>query len=103
GVDLGERGVGVGAERFVDEPGDGRGGGAAAGQPEGDAVAGADGRLESALAGARGRFVLVKPDRYVAAVFPSARAARVRDALAGYFDMAGHFDTVGHFDMEGTS
>ncbi|MBO2460658.1 bifunctional 3-(3-hydroxy-phenyl)propionate/3-hydroxycinnamic acid hydroxylase [Actinomadura violacea] len=53
------------------------------------AVADADGRLGAALASARGRFVLVKPDRYIAAVFPSARAALVRDALAGYFDMEG--------------
>ncbi|MEU6754308.1 hypothetical protein ABZ914_49470, partial [Spirillospora sp. NPDC046719] len=53
------------------------------------AIADADGRLQSALAAARGRFVLVKPDRYVAAVFPSAHAARVRDAMAGYFDLEG--------------
>ncbi|MER6815067.1 bifunctional 3-(3-hydroxy-phenyl)propionate/3-hydroxycinnamic acid hydroxylase [Spirillospora sp. NPDC000708] len=53
------------------------------------AIADADGRLQSALAAARGRFVLVKPDRYIAAVFPSARAALVRDALAGYFDLEG--------------
>ncbi|MFG2592344.1 bifunctional 3-(3-hydroxy-phenyl)propionate/3-hydroxycinnamic acid hydroxylase [Streptomyces sp. NPDC048438] len=33
-----------------------------------DAVADADGRLEEALATARNRFVLVKPDRYIAAV-----------------------------------
>ncbi|MFC9502776.1 bifunctional 3-(3-hydroxy-phenyl)propionate/3-hydroxycinnamic acid hydroxylase [Streptomyces sp. NPDC057002] len=33
-----------------------------------EAVADADGRLEEALASARNRFVLVKPDRYIAAV-----------------------------------
>ncbi|HEX2312456.1 MAG TPA: bifunctional 3-(3-hydroxy-phenyl)propionate/3-hydroxycinnamic acid hydroxylase [Thermomonospora sp.] len=48
------------------------------------AVADADGRLEGALRPARGRFVLVKPDRYIAAVFTSDRADRVRALLDSY-------------------
>ncbi|MGI5169052.1 bifunctional 3-(3-hydroxy-phenyl)propionate/3-hydroxycinnamic acid hydroxylase [Spirillospora sp. CA-253888] len=48
------------------------------------AIADADGRLDAALAGARGRFVLVRPDRYVAAVFTAAQAGRVRAGLAPY-------------------
>ncbi|MBO2455278.1 bifunctional 3-(3-hydroxy-phenyl)propionate/3-hydroxycinnamic acid hydroxylase [Actinomadura barringtoniae] len=53
-------------------------------RPHGErqAIADADGRLEAALAGAHGRFVLVKPDRYIAAVFPAARSARVAAELA---------------------
>ncbi|REE95660.1 bifunctional 3-(3-hydroxy-phenyl)propionate/3-hydroxycinnamic acid hydroxylase [Thermomonospora umbrina] len=55
-------------------------------RPRGErlAVADADGRLETALGAARGRFVLVKPDRYVAAVFTPDRAARVRAMLGSY-------------------
>lgn len=49
------------------------------------AVTDADGRLEAALAPARGHLVLVKPDRYVAAVVGSgdlpSLAAGLRDAL----------------------
>jgi 3-(3-hydroxy-phenyl)propionate hydroxylase len=45
------------------------------------AIADADGRLEAALLGARGRFVLVKPDRYVAAVFGAGRLPLVARAL----------------------
>ncbi|TDD40152.1 bifunctional 3-(3-hydroxy-phenyl)propionate/3-hydroxycinnamic acid hydroxylase [Actinomadura sp. KC06] len=48
---------------------------------ERQAIADADGRLEAALAGTRGRFVLVKPDRYIAAVFSAAQAAQVATAL----------------------
>ncbi|GAA2636300.1 FAD-dependent monooxygenase [Actinomadura fulvescens] len=51
-------------------------------QGERQAIADADGRLEAALGGATGRFVLVKPDRYIAAVFPATQAARVGAALA---------------------
>ncbi|MFC4909563.1 bifunctional 3-(3-hydroxy-phenyl)propionate/3-hydroxycinnamic acid hydroxylase [Actinomadura gamaensis] len=47
---------------------------------ERQAVADADGRLEAALAPADGCFVLVKPDRYIGAVVPPARAGLL-DAL----------------------
>ncbi|MQY06606.1 bifunctional 3-(3-hydroxy-phenyl)propionate/3-hydroxycinnamic acid hydroxylase [Actinomadura macrotermitis] len=59
-------------------------------RPRGErqAVADADGRLEAALAGARGRFVLVKPDRYIAAVFPPDQAARVGAALARHITVS---------------
>lgn len=53
------------------------------------AIADADGRLEAALAGARGRFVLVRPDRYVAAVFAADDHPRVERALARYGLFAG--------------
>ncbi|MDX6741560.1 FAD-dependent monooxygenase [Actinocorallia sp. A-T 12471] len=46
------------------------------------AVADADGRLAAALGSARGRFVLVKPDRYVAAVFAADDHTRVGAALS---------------------
>jgi 3-(3-hydroxy-phenyl)propionate hydroxylase len=46
------------------------------------AIADADGRLEAALAGARGRFVLVKPDRYIAAVFAAHDHPRIERELA---------------------
>ncbi|WP_059005696.1 bifunctional 3-(3-hydroxy-phenyl)propionate/3-hydroxycinnamic acid hydroxylase [Streptomyces specialis] len=45
------------------------------------AVADADGRLEEALAAARNRFVLVKPDRYIAAVMGPDELASVGAAL----------------------
>lgn len=45
------------------------------------AVADADGRLEEALAGARNRFVLVKPDRYIAAVMGPGDIPAVAEAL----------------------
>jgi 3-(3-hydroxy-phenyl)propionate hydroxylase len=53
-------------------------------RPHGErqAIADADGRLEAALAGVRGRFVLVKPDRYIAAVFPAGQVRRVAAGLA---------------------
>lgn len=44
-------------------------------------VADADGGLERAVGGERGRFVVVKPDRYVAAVFGAASATAVAAAL----------------------
>ncbi|WP_019633945.1 bifunctional 3-(3-hydroxy-phenyl)propionate/3-hydroxycinnamic acid hydroxylase [Actinomadura atramentaria] len=50
--------------------------------PGRDAVADADGRLQAALASARGRFVLVKPDRYIAAVFSPLQTAPVARLLA---------------------
>ncbi|WP_394812876.1 FAD-dependent monooxygenase [Streptomyces boetiae] len=50
------------------------------------AVADADGRLEAALRAARGRFVLVKPDRYIAAVFSPAEAAGVAARLRALLD-----------------
>ncbi|WP_067479101.1 bifunctional 3-(3-hydroxy-phenyl)propionate/3-hydroxycinnamic acid hydroxylase [Actinomadura hibisca] len=50
------------------------------------AIADADGRLEAALGAARGRFVLVKPDRYIAAVVPAARIAALRTVFAPYFE-----------------
>ncbi|NRQ32173.1 bifunctional 3-(3-hydroxy-phenyl)propionate/3-hydroxycinnamic acid hydroxylase [Nonomuraea sp. NN258] len=55
-------------------------------RPSGErrAVADADGRLESALGPARGRFVLVKPDRYVAAVFAAPGSGQVGDLLRAY-------------------
>ncbi|MFC0039065.1 bifunctional 3-(3-hydroxy-phenyl)propionate/3-hydroxycinnamic acid hydroxylase [Actinomadura rayongensis] len=46
------------------------------------AVADADGRLQAALASARGRFVLVKPDRYIAAVFSPLQASVAAPLLA---------------------
>jgi 3-(3-hydroxy-phenyl)propionate hydroxylase len=55
-------------------------------QPGRQAIADADGQLESALQAARNRFVVVKPDRYVAAVFGprevAAVGSRLREALA---------------------
>lgn len=45
------------------------------------AVADADGALDAALASARGRFLLVKPDRYIAAVFTADQAARAHTEL----------------------
>ncbi|MFG1609777.1 bifunctional 3-(3-hydroxy-phenyl)propionate/3-hydroxycinnamic acid hydroxylase [Actinoplanes sp. NPDC049265] len=48
------------------------------------AVADADGRLEGALASAAGGFVLVKPDRYVAAVIRPGGAAQIADRLRAF-------------------
>ncbi|WP_051174948.1 bifunctional 3-(3-hydroxy-phenyl)propionate/3-hydroxycinnamic acid hydroxylase [Nocardia exalbida] len=45
------------------------------------AVGDADGELEDLLSGVSGRFVLLRPDRYVAAVFRSARAEFTASAL----------------------
>jgi len=45
------------------------------------AIADTDGRLESALGTASGRFVLLKPDRYIAAVFPASQAERIAQFL----------------------
>lgn len=44
-------------------------------------IADADGRLQQLCAGLAGQFVLVRPDRLVAAVFPPAQAERVSAAL----------------------
>lgn len=49
------------------------------------AVADADGRLEAAFSAASGAFVLVKPDRYIAAVVPPNRIAEIYTLLATYF------------------
>jgi 3-(3-hydroxy-phenyl)propionate hydroxylase len=46
------------------------------------AIADTDGTLEAMLGSARGRFVLVKPDRYVAAVFPVCEADGVATAMS---------------------
>ena len=46
-----------------------------------EAIADADGELEAALHTARGRFILVKPDRYVAAVMRPADVAAVGSNL----------------------
>ncbi|MFI1166926.1 bifunctional 3-(3-hydroxy-phenyl)propionate/3-hydroxycinnamic acid hydroxylase [Streptomyces sp. NPDC020801] len=46
------------------------------------AVADADGQLEAATGGMRGRFVLVKPDRYIAAAFLPDQAGSVGGHLA---------------------
>jgi 3-(3-hydroxy-phenyl)propionate hydroxylase len=54
------------------------------------AIADADGRLETALASARGRFVLLKPDRYVAAVFAAADTPHMAAALRRYIRMKEH-------------
>ncbi|MFI6816027.1 bifunctional 3-(3-hydroxy-phenyl)propionate/3-hydroxycinnamic acid hydroxylase [Nonomuraea sp. NPDC050328] len=51
---------------------------------ERQAIADADGRLEAALGAARGRFVLVKPDRYVAAVFTAADAGSAAQLLRAF-------------------
>jgi 3-(3-hydroxy-phenyl)propionate hydroxylase len=47
------------------------------------AVADADGALEQALHTARGRFVLVKPDRYIAAVMKPGQVQAVGSRLSG--------------------
>jgi 3-(3-hydroxy-phenyl)propionate hydroxylase len=52
--------------------------GAVGGRP---AIGDADGRLEAALGGARGAFVLVKPDRYVAAVITPADHEQITGLL----------------------
>jgi 3-(3-hydroxy-phenyl)propionate hydroxylase len=54
----------------------------AAGRTE---IADVDGGLEAALGALRGRFVLLRPDRYVAAVFTPARAGSVIERLAAWF------------------
>jgi 3-(3-hydroxy-phenyl)propionate hydroxylase len=46
------------------------------------AIADADGELEQVMAPARGQFVLVKPDRYVAAVFAAGDAEAVASELS---------------------
>jgi 3-(3-hydroxy-phenyl)propionate hydroxylase len=46
------------------------------------AIADADGVLEQVMAPARGKFVLVKPDRYVAAVFAAGEAEAVASELS---------------------
>ncbi|NJP97082.1 bifunctional 3-(3-hydroxy-phenyl)propionate/3-hydroxycinnamic acid hydroxylase [Nonomuraea sp. FMUSA5-5] len=48
---------------------------------ERQSVADADGRLQAALGMARGHFVLVRPDRYLGAVFTAERAGPVGDLL----------------------
>lgn len=62
------------------------------------AIADADGALEQIMSGARGRFVLVKPDRYVAAVFASSQAAAVAADLSRWLrvptPVAGEIATV---------
>lgn len=50
-------------------------------QPGRQAIADADGRLEGTLAATRSRFVLVKPDRYVAAVLRPGEVAAVGSRL----------------------
>lgn len=45
------------------------------------AIADLDGRLEAALGAFSGRFVLVRPDRYVAAVFSAAEVGRITAGL----------------------
>ena len=45
------------------------------------AVADADGRLEAALGSARNHFVLVKPDRYIAAVIDPGSVGSVAATL----------------------
>jgi 3-(3-hydroxy-phenyl)propionate hydroxylase len=52
----------------------------AAGEPP--TVADFDGGLREVLASAAGKYVLVRPDRYVAAVFAGARAAGIDQRLA---------------------
>jgi 2-polyprenyl-6-methoxyphenol hydroxylase-like FAD-dependent oxidoreductase len=51
------------------------------------AVADADGTLEQLLADVRGKFVLVKPDRYVAAVFAASEAAEVAADLVRWLQV----------------
>lgn len=52
------------------------------------AIADADGTLEELMAAVRGTFVLVKPDRYVAAVFAAGEAAAVAADLSRWFRAA---------------
>ena len=47
-------------------------------------IADADGRLQAVCAGLTGQFLLVRPDRLVAAVFAPAQAERVGAALRGW-------------------
>ncbi|WP_113705118.1 bifunctional 3-(3-hydroxy-phenyl)propionate/3-hydroxycinnamic acid hydroxylase [Nonomuraea lactucae] len=48
------------------------------------AIADCDGALESAVGDMRGHFVLVKPDRYIAAVFTPDQATQVAAVLSDY-------------------
>lgn len=56
--------------------------------PEYVSVADADGALEAALAGAAGRFLVIRPDRHVAAVFTADEAAGTARQLADRLDRA---------------
>ena len=47
------------------------------------AITDGDGRLESLLGGLRGRFILIRPDRIVAAVFAAGQVGDVRAGLGG--------------------
>ena len=51
--------------------------------PDRVVITDADGRLDAVFAGLRGHFVLVRPDRMVAAVFPAPQARHVAERLAG--------------------
>jgi 3-(3-hydroxy-phenyl)propionate hydroxylase len=53
------------------------------------AIADADGELERVMAPARGKFVLVKPDRYVAAVFAAGEAEAVASELSRWLRVPG--------------
>jgi 3-(3-hydroxy-phenyl)propionate hydroxylase len=60
------------------------------------AIADADGVLEEAMAPARGKFVLVKPDRYVAAVFAAGEAGAVASELSKWLRVPAPIADAGH-------
>ena len=53
------------------------------------AIADADGTLEQIVADARGKFVLVKPDRYIAAVFAAEEVSAVAAELSRWLRVPG--------------
>jgi 3-(3-hydroxy-phenyl)propionate hydroxylase len=60
------------------------------------AIADADGELERLMAPARGKFVLVKPDRYVAAVFAAGEIRAVASELSRWLRVPESVAGAGH-------